>query len=171
MDEGSYTNCSDVDDVIPDKPGVYCLRIKNINSLPSEFADVLKGRKHNIIYVGIATKSLKRRFLGQELRARGHGTFFRSIGSMLGYKPPKGSLSNKKNKRNYKFFKNDEKKIIAWINKHLVANWTETDKELESLEDWLIKTYLPLVNLDKNPFALDKIRKLRKECQLIANSS
>ena len=85
MNLKDFKNCSSIDNLVPNSPGIYCLKIKDINSLPKEFAKILSERNHNIIYIGIASKSLKKRFLDQELRAKGHGTFFRSIGAILGF--------------------------------------------------------------------------------------
>lgn len=124
---------------------------------------------HDILYIGIASENLYNRFLNQELRAKGHGTFFRSMGAVLGYKPPKGSLIEKRNKKNYKFSKTDELKIIGWINENLMVNWVESAGDLDSLETSLIVKYLPLLNLSKNPAALQILSYLRKECVEIAN--
>ncbi len=53
--------------------------------------------------------------LGNELRARGHGTFFRSLGAVLGYLPPKGSLKGKSNQNNYTFQKKIKGKSSAGL--------------------------------------------------------
>ena len=87
MNPSKFKDCSNMDPV-KNNPGIYCLRIKNINLLPNKYTKKLLERNHNIIYIGIAERSLKKRFLNQELRAKGHGTFFRSLGTILGYKPP-----------------------------------------------------------------------------------
>lgn len=71
------------------------------------------------------------------------------MGAVLGYKPPKGSLIEKRNKKNYKFSKTDELKIIGWINENLMVNWVESAGDLDSLETSLIVKYLPLLNLSK----------------------
>lgn len=107
MNENNFKKAADIDDLVPSVAGVYCIRIKNINKLPVPFNQIIEKRHHDIIYIGIASKSLGKRFLKQELRAIGHGTFFRSLGAVLGYRPPCGSLKNKSNKRNYKFSKED----------------------------------------------------------------
>lgn len=91
------------------------------------------------------------------------------MGAVLGYKPPKGSLIEKRNKKNYKFSKTDELKIIGWINENLMVNWVESAGDLDSLETGLIVKYLPLLNLSKNPAALQILSYLRKECVEIAN--
>ncbi|MFH1121903.1 MAG: hypothetical protein V1775_18945 [Bacteroidota bacterium] len=170
MNEKNFKIAGSIDDKVPDTPGLYCIRISNPDFLPAPFAQHLKERGHNILYIGIATTSLNKRFLGQELRARGHGTFFRGIGAVLGYRPPKGSLKEKKNKNNFTFSSADEKAIIGWINKHLQVNWVTYSGDLENTETLLIKQYLPLLNTAKNPFKLSELEELRKVCRLIANS-
>lgn len=170
MNEANFKSINEIDSLVPDASGLYCIRITDVNRLPSPFNSILKERNHNIIYIGIASQSLSKRFLNQELRAKGHGTFFRSIGAVLGYLPPKGSLVEKKNKRNYKFSPKDEEKIIDWMNTNLAVNWVEINSNLENIETFLINKYEPLLNLAKNPVALEILSELRKECLNIANT-
>lgn len=170
LNEKNFKPASSIDNLVPNKPGIYCIRISDSSKLPEEFRNALSERKHNILYIGIAKRSLKARLFGQELRAKGHGTFFRSLGAMLGYLPPKGSLLNKINKRNYRFSKDDEHKIINWINMNLIVNWIEFHGNVEDVESVLIPKYLPLLNLDMNPLRLDSIARLRKRCCDVANS-
>ncbi len=169
MNEKNFKNASDIDNLVPNVSGLYCIRISDTNKLPKPFNTFLANRQHNIIYIGIATESLNKRFLNQELRANGHGTFFRSIGAVLGYRPPKGSLATKANKRNYKFSQTDEQKIIKWINDNLIVNWVEFTGDFETIETELIIKHRPLINLAKNPSALQLLSDLRKECVQIAN--
>lgn len=170
MNEKNFKSASNIDNLVPHNPGIYCIHIGDINKFPKPLNKYLDERQHNIIYIGIATENLKRRFLNQELRANGHGTFFRSIGAVLGYRPPIGSLVTKANKRNYKFSLSDEQKIIKWINDNLIVNWVEFCGDLERLETELIAKYKPLINIAKNPLALSYISDLRKECVRIANA-
>src|SRR5690606_10717004 len=128
----NFKSAGSIDNLVPHNSGLYCIRISDINKLPKPFNTFLADRQHNIIYIGIATESLNKRFLNQELRANGHGTFFRSIGAVLGHRPPKGSLTTKSNKRNYKFLPADEQKIIKWINENLLVNWIEFSGDFES---------------------------------------
>ena len=64
----------------------------------------------------------------------------------------------------------DEEKIIDWMNTNLVVNWVEINTNLESIETILINKYEPLLNLAKNPAALEILSELRKECLNIANT-
>lgn len=169
MNEQNFKSAKDVDGLIPHAPGLYSIRIKNIRLLPKPFATILLERGHNILYIGIASEDLHKRFLNQELRAQGHGTFFRSMGAVLGYRPQKGSLVGKKNQRNYSFSEADKLKIIEWINENLTVNWIEYVENFDALETDLIVKYLPLFNLAKNPMALQILSDLRTECVEIAS--
>lgn len=169
LKEKSFKDAFDIDEIVPNRPGIYCIKIRSAELLPAEFSVVLKERQHLYLYVGIATKSLKVRFLEQELRARGHGTFFRSLGAVLGYRPEKGSLKDKKNKNNYTFSPKDEGQIIKWINANLLVNWIEYKGDIKANETKLIEEISSLLNIDKNPLALKKLKDLRNECREIAN--
>jgi len=159
-----------IDHKVPTVPGIYCFRIKDVHKLPSPFKQELEKREHDIIYLGIASKSLKKRMLGQELRAKGNGTFFRSIGAVLGYLPEKGSLKNRKNIRNYKFSYKDEQNIISWINTNLLVNWIEIDGLLNEMETDLICSVKPLLNISKNTYKLKELIQLRNACVDWANN-
>ena len=169
LNEKYSKKASTIDEIVPNVPGIYIVRINSNVTLPDAFRSHQIERGHNILYLGIATTSLKSRFLNQELRARGHGTFFRSIGAMLGYTPIKGSLITKANKRNYKFPVESEQEIISWINKNLIVHWSECEESLEDLETVLIGKYRPLLNIAKNPSALEILQALRRKCVEIAN--
>lgn len=170
MNEKNFKSAAEIDDHVPDQPGLYAIRIVNPSVLNAPFDQILVERNHNIIYTGIASQSLKKRFLGQELRAGGHGTFFRSMGAVLGFRPEPGSLVGKKNKNNYTFSSKDEQSIISWINKNLLVNWVTMESDLDAIEYDLIKEHLPLLNIAGNPGALDELKALREECKLIATS-
>lgn len=168
MNEKNFKTITTCKYQIPDTPGLYCIRIAEPKVFNKKFSDVLKERNHNIVYIGIASKSLKRRFLGQELRAKGHGTFFRSLGAVLGYLPISGSLANKANQNNYRFSPADELKIIDWINKNLLINWVTVDRGWNQIEGELLRQYIPLLNIAGNPMKLKGLLELRAECKRIA---
>lgn len=170
MNEKNFKNASIIDNLVPNLPGLYCIRIKEPNNIPKPFSNILINRKHNILYIGIASQSLMKRFLNQELRAKGHGTFFRSIGAILGYRPEKGSLLTKANKKNYKFKTEHESEIINWINNNLKVNWVTFQGNFESIETGIIQKHLPLLNIAKNPLPLKELSELRAECVRIANN-
>jgi hypothetical protein len=170
MTLNNYKKASDIDKIVPDRIGIYAIRIRDINLLEKEFRIDLDNRKHDLMYIGIASKSLRKRFLKQELRAKGHGTFFRSLGAILGYTPDKGSLSTKKNKNNYKFSEQNESDIIKWINANLLVNWVVCETDIDKIETMLIKKHIPLINIEKNPLAHPLVVSKRKNCRDIACS-
>lgn len=168
MNEKNFKAVNECEYDMPDVPGLYCVRLKDPKSLGNVFSNVLKEKNHNIIYIGIAFKSLQRRFLNQELRAKGHGTFFRSLGAILGYQSEFGSLIGKSTQNNYKFSRKNEQDIIKWIDDNLMVNWVDVSEDLNAIEDTLIKKHLPLLNIAGNPGALNNVRVLRNKCKEIA---
>lgn len=171
LNKRSFKSAKLIDNVVPNVSGLYCIRITNVNKLPKLFAKELIQRKSDVLYVGLASKSLHKRLLQQELRANGHGTFFRSLGAVLGFLPPKGSLLHKKNKRNYKFSSSDEIRIINWINNNLIVNWVALDGKLENIESELILKSKPILNISKNLYKMNELTLLRKRCVQIANGN
>ena len=167
--EGEFkTVDSFLEDIVPDKPGIYCIKLQESSFLPSKFGEI---RKDRIIYIGKATISLKKRLWQQELNHKTPATFFRSIGAMLDYLPPKGSLVGKKNNRNYKFSKEDTDAIKKWMKYSLRVNYIILEQsKIEEFEDSLIRKYMPLVNLDKNPQRSIELEKARKRCVEYANN-
>lgn len=154
---------------IPDVPGIYVIRIRDIKKLPQVFSKVLNERKHNILYIGISKKSLKKRLWRNELHEKGHGTFFRSLGAVLGYLPEVGSLKGRPNRYNYKFSEHDSAEIIGWIGDNLEVNFIAYSDNLDEMEKSLIAKNLPLLNLEKNPAKLDELDRLRRKCVDVAN--
>ena len=143
-------------------PGLYCIKLAPNGDLPESFA--AKLQRHRIIYIGQASTSLYERFWKQELNAIGHGTFFRSIGAVLGFLPPKGSLKGKFT-RNYTFSPKDEAAIKAWLQKNVVVNCCECDvEEMDSREEELIRSVRPLLNIAKNPASLPELASARSRC-------
>jgi hypothetical protein len=171
LKERNFKSAALINDLVPvNSCGLYCIRIANLNRLPSPFDQYLRAKGHNIVYIGIARTCLNKRFLNQELRGKGHGTFFRSIGAVLGYKPLKGSLLGKANQRNYTFSLPEKTRIIEWINQNLLVNWISFSGDFETLETQLITKYKPLLNLAKNPEALPELTALRTHCVAVATT-
>lgn len=170
MNEEKFVKVKELkENYIPNQSGLYAIRIDNMDVLPEEFIKVLKQRKHNILYIGISKGSLRQRLWHEELHIEKPATFFRSIGSMLGYRPPKNSLSLKS--RNYRFCPEDIREIIQWMEENLKVNYICVNEALlESIEKGLIKKYIPLVNIKHNPCKCPQIETLRKRCVGIARS-
>ncbi len=154
-----------------DCTGFYCIKLNVGSKFSDRYQKHLDTRNHRIIYIGKAEgQTLRKRFLGQELRAKGHGTFFRSIGAVLGYTPEQGSLTSYLNKKNYKFSPKDEIEIINWINKNLEVNWVEYSGNFMVEKAYIIK-YSPLLNDSHNPKKLQELKVDKANCRFIANQT
>lgn len=152
---------------VPDIPGLYCIKLRKGVVLPERYGEV---REDGIIYIGLATKSLHQRFWKQELNHIGKATFFRGIGAVLGYLPPKGSLLGKKNK-NYKFSEEDTESIRRWNRQSLLVKWIPMDAAiLVKVEKKLIETYQPLMNTTHNPNPSKELAAARERCRQYAQS-
>ena len=152
---------------VPERPGLYCIKIRPEVSLPKEFGII---RDDGIIYIGKASVSLRRRLWEQELNHRSAATFFRSMGAVLGYLPPKGSLADKANKKNYKFCEEDTQKIIEWMRNTLLVNFVEVNPiDQKAIEKGLIRKYRPLLNIEHNPTSSKALQAARKRCMDRAN--
>lgn len=148
---------------IPNSPGFYAIRVRDIKVLPEMFRCELENRHENLLYIGIASKNLRKRLWEEELHAKRPATFFRSIGAMLGFLPPKGSLSL--NSSNYKFSPEDNNMIINWMGKSLLINFIEYNGKLDNIEKFLINKYQPIINIEHNPDPFIPLKELRKKCR------
>jgi len=169
--EGHYHIAENIDAELPhDKTGLYSIRLASNSILPEKYQKILDKREHKIIYIGKAQGQSLFNRLQQELRATGPGTFFRSIGAVLGFLPSLGSLKGKKNQNNYKFSNDDKKKIIDWINENLEISWIKYDGDF-SIEQRLIQKYYPLLNDSHNPLVLSELREDKDKCRKIARGN
>ena len=101
LDPAHFQSAALIDDQVPDRFGLYAIRTRDLAALPDPYRAIAEERCSDLIYLGEATgQTLRRRFFRNELRGHGHGTFFRSLGAVLGYRPPAGSLLGKANQRN-----------------------------------------------------------------------
>lgn len=155
---------------VPDnKPGYYAIFIDFEDVLPKTYAKYLHQREdRNLLYIGIATKSLFKRLVQQDLQHNSPSSFFRSLGAVLGYRPKPGSLAGMKNKSNYKFSDADTTKIRDWINSHLSITWICVDAAFLNEEKKMIGAKSPLLNIAHNPKPLHELRVLRARCKQIA---
>ncbi len=165
IEEANFRIVRGIDDLVPHENGLYCIRLKEGSVLPERYQNEFEQRGSRLIYIGKAEKkSLHERFLSQELRGKRHGTFFRSVGAMLGYLPPRGSLKDKKRKYNYEFSTTDSSNIIQWMNDNLEASWV-IFKGPFLFEKYLIKAHTPLLNIDHNPQRLKILEDDRERCR------
>lgn len=163
---GNFNRISSIEKEQLEHTGFYCIRLRENSILPLRYHQYI--RTNRLLYIGKAEKqTLYKRFLNQELKARGHGTFFRSIGAVLGYRPEKGSLSNKQNKNNYTFKQTDKKDIIKWLDENVEVNWIIHNGDFFE-ENILIKEHLPLLNSQYNPKKLRELDEDKTECRTIA---
>lgn len=165
--DNNFKVISKLDKEILAKKGFYCIRLKEKSKLPSKYQVILETREHRIIYIGKAEKSIKQR-LEQELEHKSPGTFFRSIGCVLGYSPMKGHLIGKINQNNFKFCKSDTKEIVNWLKENTEVSVIVYEGNFNLIEGKLIEKYTPLLNIDKNPLKLEELINDRKRCKDIA---
>lgn len=156
---------------VPAVPGYYAIFVDSRNSFPEPFKTAIKADGSYLIYIGIATKSLKKRLLEQDLRHKGPSTFFRGVAPILGFRPPIGSLISKKNQNNYIFNIGDTEQVIEWMKSHLSISWFEDVTANKNIEGQLIAQFEPLLNTVHNPHPLEKLAWLRRECRRIALTS
>ncbi len=170
LDDGSFRPAGGIDGIVPDEFGVYAIRLRSGAAIPEPFQSRLDDRATRVIYVGQAEKqTLLNRLLGNELRARGNGTFIRSIGAVLGYRPPFGSLAGRTRVQNYRFAPTDRIAIVDWIDSNLDVSWSVLPQsKVHEVEVVLIREHTPLLNLQDNPRALPELSTLRAECRAIA---
>jgi hypothetical protein len=157
-----------LDAAILNQTGLYCIRLRDNVKLSVRYNCILDKRGNKIIYIGKAQgQSLKER-LSQEVFHTSPGTFFRSIGVVIGFTPIPGHLKGKSNQKNYKFSKSDTKAITDWLIENTeFAVHPVVNKDF-SIEKDLIKKYCPLLNDTHNPLTLAELKTDRKKCREIA---
>jgi hypothetical protein len=129
--------------------GIYCIKLNEGARLINKYQIHLEKRKHKIINIGkTETQSLYDRLIKQELFAIGHGTFFRSIGTALGYKSKQGTLSP--TGKNFEFSDTDTCEIVKWLFRNVNVNFVQLNKDFY-LEKKLIHEIRPLLNYNHNP--------------------
>ncbi|GEP52767.1 hypothetical protein FNO01nite_34390 [Flavobacterium noncentrifugens] len=163
----NFKSLKDLDECKLNFAGIYALRIMDISSFPLQLRSEIEDKKSSIIYIGKASKNLGKR-LEEECRGKSHGTFFRGIGALINFKPPKGSLIGKANSNNYKFSSIDSAKIINWMNDNLQFDYLKVEKNIDFIEKDLIKHFEPILNTTHNPKKSKYLALLRKECINIA---
>ncbi len=151
----------DAEAVLPDSPGKYAFLVEDIDRLPEAFSLEARTRPHpGLIYIGKADVGLKQRVWHEECRHRRPGTFFRSVGAMLGLTSPKGG-------RNYEFAPDDKRFVIEWIARNLKVVWRVEEAAGSHFdgEQALIRRFTPLLNLQGNPRKFDELSRLRAICR------
>jgi hypothetical protein len=158
-------------ELVPHTPGYYGIFIDDAYALPKPFQSLLVQRRTKLIYIGIATRSLYKRLVEQDLLHQGASTFFRGLGAILEFRPPPGSLAGKAKQNNYRFSVIDTTAIRTWIWEHLSVSWVEANPALKEVETLLIRKYFPIMNKDHNPAPVLELADLRRECRIIASTA
>jgi hypothetical protein len=152
---------------VPDGPGFYAIYVDDPFSLPNPFRDILIKRQTKLIYIGIATKSLRKRLVKEDLLHERPSSFFRSIGAILKYRPSPGSLAAMKRQNNYRFSKTDTEDIRSWTRRHLLVNWKDSKANKVAERSWIAE-YCPIINMTHNLEPIRELEELRRECRHIA---
>ena len=141
--------------------GFYCIKIIDAAKLIQRYQVHLDSSKNRIIYIGKAeTQTMYDRLIKQELLAKGHGTFFRSIGTALGYVSLQGTLPE--NGKNFVFSKTDTCEIVKWLIKNVKVNFIFLQNNFH-FEIKLIGEIRPLLNYNNNP---NKLKELQNDKRL-----
>lgn len=155
---------------VPKVEGIYKIYLKDMvelkrifkkNNLPG-----LNNFENSLLYIGITLGKggLKKR-LSAEILQKGNGTFFRTVGAILGERPYK-------NGKNYGFNGNSKERIISWMRNNLEIYYCLKNRvsRLETIEKNLIKKEKPLFNIKYNtlqeePYKsiISEIKKMRKK--------
>ena len=155
------TPVCEVEALLPRSPGKYAFFVEAVGRLPKPFVQEAMTRPvPTLLYIGKADVSLAQRVWLEECQHRRPGTFFRSVGAMLGYKSPKGGP-------NYEFAPSDKHRVIEWIASNLRVAWQAEVLEQSHRvgEQALISEFLPLLNLQGNPRKFAELTRLRAVCR------
>lgn len=151
----------DVTSLLPPVPGKYAFFVRELTDLPKGFHSEAMSREiPRLLYIGKADRNLFVRVWEQECQHKRPGTFFRSVGAMLGYQSPRGG-------KNYEFAVQDKKQVVEWIADRLLVAWDvkPIDGSHVISEKALIRQYAPLLNIAGNPLKFRELERLRAICR------
>lgn len=159
----------------PQYPGIYCFFLSKESEL-GEF-----GLSGQVIYVGIAKSSLKKRDLNQHFKTgrTGSSTLRRSIGAILKEQLklralPRGKPNTANRINNYRFDLPEDKELTDWMKANLeIGYWEDRNsipyKSLRELEKQLIIKLKPTLDLDNRTIRYnqlaDRLTCLREICK------
>lgn len=136
---------------IPDSAGNYIICLKEGSKLPigSIKPDLIKFEGLDVIYTGIASRSLRSRDYRQHFTGNnaGRSTLRKSLGALFGYKQIPRDKDPETGKT--KFGVADEEKLSEWMENNLVMFFYPT-KDFNRLEFDLISHFNPPLNLKDN---------------------
>lgn len=141
---------------LPRTSGVYAFYLDAKAPLHPAFLKKLSSCSHATrLYIGKASSNLHTRIWEEECQHRRPGTFFRSVGVMLGHASPKGG-------RNFRFSAEDQQATIEWIKDNLLVSWlTMEPSDIKNVEIGLIERHRPLLNIQNNPTKFPLLSLLR----------
>lgn len=151
-----FNPLKDSESSIPDCSGNYIIVLGRDNSLP-----IPKGLTHpilstievnkinyQVIYTGISKSSMRKRDYKQHFNGNGgSSTLRKSLGCLFGYQlipRTAGVIDNKS-----RFCDKDEQELSKWMKSNLMLLFM-INKDYSNLENELIESYNPPLNLDKN---------------------
>jgi len=161
-------------------PGIYAI-FYNGKHLP--YIEIT-FKNDEIIYIGKTESSQLKRNANTHFASgkTGSSTVRKSIGAILRKKlslipiPRNESDYAKGRKSHFKFDDNGEIALTEWMKSNLSISYYEYPKsrnEIESLENQLINSEVPILNIDKNSsnIYLNVVKQLRKDCASHAHSA
>lgn len=135
---------------IDNKAGNYIICLRKGSKLPKvDINPIFKTFKGlEVIYTGIASKSLRNRDYKQHFTGNnaGSSTLRKSLGSLFGYNK---ILRDSKTKKRTKFNPEDEQKLSEWMKANLILYYS-TSKDYLKIEEELIKSLNPPLNIKDN---------------------
>jgi len=130
--------------------------------------------RNNIIYIGETSDSIKKRLYQDELggcylngkqKKSHHATFYRKLGSVLGFKSinPTDKILKESQRRNFVFNLADNEKIRNWIQRHLRIKYFKIKGTfISDIQNALILNFHPTFNGTHNPKKCETISLLIK---------
>ena len=144
--------------LVPSEPGNYIFCLKKDCTLPDIGIPVVysKFQDYDVIYVGLARKSLRDRDVKKHLLGNaGNSTLRKSLGCLFGYDLiPRDFKYNENGKT--KFNISDENRLSEWMKTNLLFFYY-ANNDYDSLESYLIQKFNPPLNLDKN-YAIENLK-------------
>lgn len=157
--------------------GIYRVFIRDFETLcdlAPDFAKEISTRKDlypaldwKLIYVGEAKGSggLLKRFR-QEFRQAGRGTFFRSVGAVLGETPRVAHHLGEI--KNYLFEGEAKERIINFIEETMGVQYESLDDARFITDEPEIRMKKPILNIKHNPLPSQFVKSRRDRCRQIA---
>lgn len=163
-----FDPCTGSADDIPDSPGNYLICLRKGKQLPDVGVpfECTTYQELEVIYTGIAGTSLRKRDYRQHFTGNnaGSSTLRKSLGSLFRF--PKIARDHNTNNGKTKFTPEDEARLTEWMHENLILYFT-LHEDPDRLEDLLIQTYNPPLNLSKNRHPVNaefrlKLKELRR---------